>query len=261
MSLWISRSILIVVIFVSAFATAERPTWAKKATGISIECSKGAVRKCGSIQIPSPDGRSRVDIAYREKDGIDWYILRVFAPEMGIGEIKLAEMYHPSDLLWSPDSKAFFVNGSEGGYWGFWVKVFRVDASKLRSVDITHEAQRDMVKSFPPCKATYLDKKTCKAMEANPEYNMSGIDWAGGSSDVVVMGEVPCAGSEGGIMCQVLGYELEVPTGRILKKMNARTFAATWQKSMAWKFEVPDPPDYCDKSSDRTLPPCEGHDW
>jgi len=105
-----------------------------------------------------------------------------------------------------------------------------------------------------------LEKETCKAIEENPEYNMTGIDWGGDSSTIVVMAEVPCSSAHGGIMCQVMGYELDVPTGRILQRMTARQFAAAWQRSMAWKFEVPSPPEYCNKPSDRKLPPCAGHD-
>jgi len=55
------------------------------------------------------------------------------------------------DLLWSHDSTSFFINGGDGGrYWGFWVKVFRLEGKDKGFVDITQEAQRDMVRLFPP---------------------------------------------------------------------------------------------------------------
>ncbi|MGB9236099.1 MAG: hypothetical protein WCC04_16950 [Terriglobales bacterium] len=205
-------------------------------------------------------------------EGLDFNLayLRITTPDHLTRETDLPYGFQDIDLLWSPDSKAFFVNGgSGGGHWGFWIYVYLLSDPKLELIDITKEAQIDMVKSFPPCRAAYLDKDTCKAMEStleieadNPEgYNMTGIDWVRGSSAVVVMAEVPCTGGYGGIMCQVMGYELEVPTGRILKRMTAREFASCWQKSMAWKFEMPDPPEYCDKPSDRKRPGCIKHDW
>jgi len=166
------------------------------------------------------------------------------------------------DLLWSPDSKAFFINGGNGGgYWGFWVYVYRVDDPKMEPLDITGQAKLDMVKTFPPCKASRLDRNICLELEKNPDSNMTGIDWSGGSSTLVVMAQVPCSGGYGGIMCQVMGYELEVPTGKIVRRMSAGEFAKIWQKSMAWRFEIPDPPEYCDPANHRQVQGCTGHNW
>ena len=49
-----------------------------------------------------------------------------------------------------------------------------------------------------------------------------GIDWIHGSSGVVVMAEVPCSTYMGGVMCQVLGYELSMPSGKIVRRMEPR---------------------------------------
>jgi hypothetical protein len=166
------------------------------------------------------------------------------------------------DLLWSPDSKAFFVNGGNGGaIWGFWVYIYRIDDPALEPLDVTGQAQRDMVKTFPPCKASGIDRKLCLELEKDPENNMSGIDWSNGSSTIVVMAEVPPSGGMGGIGGQVIGYELDVPTGKIVRRMNAREFAKNWQKSMAWRFNIPDPPEYCEPKNPKEIPGCIGHIW
>jgi hypothetical protein len=60
----------------------------------------------------------------------------------------------------------------------------------------------------------------------------------------VVLAQVPCTSSFGGIMCQALGYELEVPSGKILKRMEPSAFKADWQKSMVQRFIVPEKPQY-----------------
>jgi hypothetical protein len=73
---------------------------------------------------------------------------------------------------------------------------------------------------------------------------MSGVDWVADSSAIVVMAEVPCSGGYGGIMCQVQGYEPEIPTGKIRERMAPRECKKLWQKSMAWNFHIPDPPEY-----------------
>jgi len=259
-----------------SFLFGAEPTWARKATAFPSECDpssaqgearnptpRGAlsppIASCKRLRIPAPDGKSSVEVDYRAFGESRHAYLRLITPGRGTREAALPDGFQDIDLLWAPDSKAFFVNGGNGGgYWGLWVYVYRVDDAKLSPINITHQAQRDMVRAFPPCKATYLDKKTCTAMESEPEYNMTGIDWVRDSSTVVVMAEVPCTSSYGGIMCQVMGYELEVPTGRILKKMTAQQLRANWQQSMAWKLRVPEPPDYCEED-DRKLPRCAGH--
>lgn len=240
-------SSVFVSFMLSSFTLAAGPTWAKKASAFPSECDSG---ECKPVSISSPDGKSHIEVKYRKvaEDRMSAYLL-VTTPDKRRRQAELPPGFEDIDLLWSPDSKAFFVNGGNGGgYWGFWVYVYVVSAPKLEAISVTDKAQRDMVKSFPPCRAAYLEERDCKAMEKQPDYsNMSGIDWIQGSSAIVVMAEVPCAGSYGGIMCQVLGYELEVPTGRILKRMTAPQLGAAWQGSMAWKFRVPDPPDYTDK--------------
>jgi hypothetical protein len=60
---------------------------------------------------------------------------------------------------------------------------------------------------------------------------------------MVVMTEIPCSSRFGGIMCQILGYEIEVPSGEILRRMEPKEFERRWQHSMAWKFWIPDPPE------------------
>jgi hypothetical protein len=250
---WRPVFILVAVVAVAHGESGAKPTWAKKATAFESECrEKKDWPRCKPLHIPSPDGQSSVEVLYQQPFKDDAEIgdvkvayLRVTLPDGHTRGASLPDGFQPVDLLWSPDSKAFFVNGGNGGgYWGFWVYVFRLDDPELEAINVTQEAQKDMVRLFPPCKAKFLDRETCQAIEREPDNNMSGIDWVADSSAIVVMAEVPCSGGHGGIMCQVQGYELEVPTWRIRKRMAAREFKRQWQPSMAWKFEIPDPPEY-----------------
>lgn len=147
-------------------------------------------------------------------------------------------------MLWSPDSRAFLVDGGLSAYSGFFVSVYRIDAGNVTKLKVTDAAQKDMVRTFPPCKAYNRDPLTCKRTEANPGYNMSGMGWARGSATVIVMAEVPCSSSYGGIMCQVQGYEIDAFNGRILRKMTAPDLKKEWQNKMAWDMRIPDPPAY-----------------
>ena len=250
-------------------ALAVQPTWAKKATAFPEQCIPGKTQACQPVRIPAPDGKSSVEVRYRKEfvSGADWVLqayLRVTTPGRGTHDAGLPEGFQNIDLLWSPDSHAFFVDGGNGGgYWGSWVYVYLAD-DPTEPRDVTEEAQRDMLKEFPACKAAYpngedaggckktslpFDAETCMKTEANPkyspEYSMTGIDWVTASA-VLVMAEIPCSSSYGGIMCQVMGYELEVPTGRILKRIDAKQLKLRWQKSMAWNFRIPDLPRYCE---------------
>jgi hypothetical protein len=45
-------------------------------------------------------------------------------------------------------------------------------------------------------------------------------------------------------MCQAMGYEVEVPSGKILQRMTPEEFKAKWQKSMAQRFRVPEKAQY-----------------
>ena len=173
-------------------------------------------------------------------DDPDLY-LRVRTPSGQWHVVNVPEGAH--DVLWAPDSKAFFVDGGISSYSGFFVEVYRIRDNFVIRSSVTNRAQRDMVRTFPPCKAFNRDDETCHRIEADPEFNMSGLAWATKSS-IIVMAEVPCSSSYGGIMCAVEGYQLEVPGGRIEKRLTAGQLKALWQPAMAWNMRIPEPPRY-----------------
>jgi len=168
--------------------------------------------------------------------------LRVTTLGKDVGEVEPVGSVE-SELTWSPDSKAFFINGNDNGYGDDHLAVHVLDDPHLGPGYITGEVEQDMVRSFPPCQANpppiFYD---CAELAASHDYfGVVGVDWIDGSSKIVVMAQVICSSSMGGIMCQVLGYELEVPSGKISRRMEPKEFARRWQHSMAWKFENPDP--------------------
>jgi hypothetical protein len=138
---------------------------------------------------------------------------------------------------------------------GFFVTVYLVTPQgSPQRLTVTNSAQRDMVASFPPCKASNRDETDCRRIAADPEYNMSGVAWADDSSAIDVFAEVACSSSYGGIMCQVLGYELSVPDGRILKRFTASQVRQHWRGSMAWHMHIPGPPSYCPPQKTPLMP-------
>ena len=207
-------------------------TWAKNATALT--CQPNA----GTIQAPDRLTTARV-VCEADKP----FILQVVTADGRRQEVGLR--FGASELLWAPDSRSFFVNGSENSYAGFFVDVYQFeDSGRVVKRTVTKSAQRDMVESFPPCKASNRDEKMCARIARDPEYNMSGLGWSADSSAVFVFAEVPCSSSYGGIMCQVLGYELSAPAGRILKRLTPQETKRKWGRLAAWEIDIPDPPEY-----------------
>ncbi|MGA3212131.1 MAG: hypothetical protein ABSD20_12565 [Terriglobales bacterium] len=100
-------------------AFAVQPTWAKGATAFPEQCDPSKTQVCKPVRIPAPDGKRSVEVRYRKEfvSG-DWVLrahLRVTTPGRGTHEAALPEGFQDIDLLWSPDSRAFFVNGGNGG--------------------------------------------------------------------------------------------------------------------------------------------------
>lgn len=214
------------------------PMKAKRATSLRFNCDSER-----SPRILSPDETIAMSVACRPNgDGDRSLLLHILRQGRRTQEIVLAEGSH--ELLWADDSRAFFVNGGFNAYSGDFIAVYQVHPDGIAAVDVTRAAQRDMVLRFPPCKAAFRDETTCAATERNPDFNVSGIDWISGSASMILFAEVPCTSIFGGIMCQVQGYEVDVPSGRILRRMSAREFKEQWQYRAAWDVRVPESPEY-----------------
>jgi hypothetical protein len=188
----------------------------------------------------APDKTTAVEVFYQDGNAY----LRVTQHGEPTREIRDTFNSPHNDLLWGPDSKAFLVDAGEGMTSPSFVQVYVLDDPQLRAVDITHEIELDMVKSFPPCKALFLEPSTCRKIETRPDYNMTAVTWSDNSSAVVVLAQVPCTSNYGGISCQSMGYEVEVPSGKILKRIPPPEFKKEYQKFLEQKYDVPIAPQF-----------------
>src|ERR1035438_1853508 len=243
------EALTVFTVIAAAKSMANKLTWSKKGVTFPVGCNR-PFKDCKPLRLPSPDAKSVVEISYNTTpDYPDTEVASLHVTTLGkdVGEVEPVGSVE-SELTWSPDSKAFFVNGSNNGNTDYHVAVHLLDDPHLGPGYITREVAQDMVRSFPPCRAKN-PIHNCAELEANPEdyIGTAGIDWAGNSSEMVVMAEVTCSSSVGGIMCQVLGYEVEVPSGKILRRMRPKEFTRRWQHSMAWKFNDPRPAEFKDK--------------
>ena len=222
----------------STLSTLEPPIWAKQSIALDLSCSSQAKT------IASPDRQYMLQVICTKHGEDDpTYALRLITPDKRRYDSPLDEGAH--ELLWAPNSSAFFVNGGTSSYAGFFVAVYQIEPSAaMRKVMITSAAQRDMVEQFPPCKAYNRDEQTCRRITMHPEYNMSGLGWRGDSAAIYVFAEVPCSSSYGGIMCQILGYEVSVPDGEIVARLSAQQAKQRWSEYAAWDIRIPEQPRY-----------------
>jgi hypothetical protein len=224
------------LLLLPSLAFAGKPNWIKRATSFAGDCKSG----CQPVKVTAPDKTTAVEVLYQDEAAY----LRVTQPGQPAREIHDVFSSPHNDLLWAPDSKAFFVDAGEGMTSPSFVQVYLLDDAQLRPIDITHLVERDMVKSFPPCQALFLDQTTCRKIETHPDYNMTAITWSTDSSAIVLLAQVPCTSNFGGISCQSMGYEVEVPSGKILKQLQPAEVKKQYQKFMEQKYEIPIPPQY-----------------
>jgi hypothetical protein len=239
---------LVTFVLVSFASTRPNKTiWAKKGVTFSVGCATRPFVDCRPLRIPSPDGKSAIEVSYDttpDYPDLEVARLRVTAVGKYVGEVEPVGSVE-SELTWSPDSKAFFINGNDNANGDDHLAVHLLSDPALGPRYITRDVVQDMARSFPPCEAKD-PINICAELAADPDgyIGVSALDWIHDSSEIVVMAEVPCSSSMGGIMCQVLGYEVQVPSGKILRRMEAKEFARRWQHSMAWKFEDIGPPEF-----------------
>lgn len=142
-------------------------------------------------------------------------------------------------MLWSTDSRSFFVNGNANAYSGDETVTYLLDGHTLRAIHPLQAIQADMLRRFPPCYHRTTDIHRCGEHDGDRQDNMVGIAWTHGSHGLVVWAEVPCNSEHGDVQCQVRGYEIAMPSGKILRTMSASEFKTRYQFAMAWTMTVP----------------------
>ena len=240
----------------SPAAPANEPIWSKKAKSFPARCFSDDTRPCKALKIISPDRQSFVQVSFEPNRSTGDLLasVSVFSHGRNLGPAGLAGFVE-DEIAWSPDSKAFFITGNNNANTEYHVLVYLLRDSGLTVIDSWQNALRDMIRTFPPCKASNPYEK-CQDIVNHPSdwIGIAGIDWVNGSSSIVVMLEMNESSIVGGILGQALGYQLEIPTGKILRRMEAKEFARRWQSSMAWKFRVPDPPEYTRQQNGEAIP-------
>jgi hypothetical protein len=148
--------------------------------------------------------------------------------------------WRPSEFIWSSDpAGAIAVSGSSNAYAGRDVIVFRMESGKWVRKDVLLPARKRMLDRLARC---WPEVRTAYTSPRLVELNMSAVAWRDART-LVVFGEVTPSSSYGYAMGQVMGYEIDIRDGKVLREMTADEFKARWQSAAGWPIRIPDEPD------------------
>ena len=153
-----------------------------------------------TTEFPSPDGLKTIVMKDRPKA----------QPEISvrIGQKEFPVKFSPwpcPEFQWAPDSKAFFLTYSDGGAVGnYEVMVYYPSDEGVETIEPTSAVEKDFLAYYPKC--------------AEPETpNLGGVAWVKDSRRLLVAAQVLPHSN-----CDMMGtfslYEIEVPSGKIIKK-------------------------------------------
>jgi hypothetical protein len=234
-----------------SIARAEDHIWSKQGTELYLVLGNEGIGHVKPLRVYSPDHLKRFQIDFhagREGDAIpDANII--------IGKqtipVELDKEWAQVEVLWSPDSKSLALTGSFNAYTNSTkIVLLTANGTKAVSLDAPHQ---DMARTYPACKAQGADNEYCRKEEDGASFNYASVAWADPHT-VVIMAEVPCSSSQGGIMCQVAGYELDTRTGGIVNRMTARQLKQRWQNNLAFNLHIPTAPEWQSTTQSHLLP-------
>jgi hypothetical protein len=147
-----------------------------------------------------------------------------------------------SELAWAPDSKAFYVNYSDGGaVGGYHALIYYADPSGIRKTEPTRSVQRLYYSHPVACFGPNADNQHPRVGPPE-EPNVGAVAWLGDSTRLLIAAEVPPHSS-----CDDMGtfrlYDVSLPTGRVLK-----SYGQIEAKKRFWKdlgMELRDADDDC----------------
>lgn len=128
------------------------------------------------------------------------------------------------EVLWSPDSRNFVINVSDGGLVGSWeAKFYAIDADG-RPVSL------DIQNIIMP-----IANKLLKC-EPKEEANIGAVSWLNDGEEVLIIAEVPPHSS-----CQnmgaVFGFRVSIKSGKILERISEDDLHKKWPNVLGCRFK------------------------
>jgi hypothetical protein len=129
------------------------------------------------------------------------------------------------EVLWSPNSKGFVVNVSDGGLVGTWdFKLYTI----VDGHPVFHDLQKLMqviASELPPC-----DPEEAEVP------NIGASAWLNNSDDLLVVAEVPPHSSCKN-MGAIQGFRVSVATGKIIDRISESDLYEKWADSLGCRFQ------------------------
>lgn len=233
--------LLVLVLIAAARPLAAKGNYSRFATLLSMTCENE--RACPPVLVPSPDGVKVLRRVFNRDREVQEFLPSVeVITSSNRWEIPVPGTWSDADVLWSPDARFLALTGSPTGNTNATL-VYEITSSGPVPLDAIREPSQEMLRRFPPCRARGADPDACSRLHEGDDFNFATVAWEDAHT-LVVMGEVPCSSFWGGIMCQVMGYEVNLPSGAIVGVMSAREFKSKWRHAMPFRLRVPGPPEW-----------------
>jgi hypothetical protein len=134
-----------------------------------------------------------------------------------------AQVGYPAELAWSPDGRAFYITSGRGLITGYTTELYQVKDGKVEQLpDINRIIKEDFERRH---KCVFVDN----GKDIGDEPNVGGLDWIGGSKQILVAAEVPPHS-----LCSQPGYFgaylISVREGRILNRYSPKQLLQGWPR-------------------------------
>lgn len=230
------KTALICLVFLTGAAgcSAERILWAKGATHFGHECPPSRADSCILANVASPDHQIALEVR-RTRDDISFEVVRGtkhFRLSTPAGMDAEIGWYTGMEILWAPNSSAVSLAWSENAI-TLASQIYVMTPDGPIPMDLG-AVMADLVKDYPPCVG---NPGPCPINRDGKDYNYLTVGWAAPHT-VALMGEVGESSSFGRNMAKVNGYEVDVPSGRIVRVLKPKAFKERWQSHMGWAFNV-----------------------
>ncbi|MBI2678673.1 MAG: hypothetical protein HYX28_07805 [Candidatus Koribacter versatilis] len=224
-----------------AAASARDDTYARAARTFDKWCEKPSPEKT----IVSPDRRTILRVRYAE-ESVNKASLWLPKVELRVGgkavPLELPALWNQYEVLWSPASDAFTIAGGASAIGGFDFRVEFLEGDSVREFDLAGAARRDIADRFVICRSKW-SPDACGGYGPEGDWvNVMPLAWVDAKT-LLVFAEVPSSSRFGGMMGQVMGYEVALPSGKIKKSYTARELKRCCTRYMGWKYRVPEAPE------------------
>lgn len=193
----------LMAISVSGASTTVEHYWSKSASTVPQESNSYFSLSAPNKEFVAQVHQYQLTVTYRGRilPGI---------PDEGIAPV--------SEMKWSPDSKAIFVNWDNGGAVGTWeVNTYLVNNYAVKRVNVIQNVKKDFVKHYK-CTST-------------AEPNIAAIKWIESFRKLLFVAQVP-PDSNCSKMGMMMGYVVSVPSGEIVRIYNQHDLINKWNSQI-----------------------------